>query len=61
MQECERRQWGDLFGAVHRNNLPARFLYKTLGFEDAPDVSHDDLVGVAFNGRPAEGRPTQGR
>jgi len=61
IEECERRGWGGIVTAIHRSNVPARFMYKTLGFEDAPDLSHDDLVGVAFNRRLAEARQAQER
>jgi ribosomal protein S18 acetylase RimI-like enzyme len=56
--ECESRAWGDIVGAVHRNNLPARFMYKTLGFAEYPLPSHDDLVRIVFNKSLAdENRP----
>ena len=46
IEECRRRRWGEVVTAIHRDNVPARFMYKTLGFEDFPDLTHDDLVGI---------------
>ena len=46
MTECRRRGWNEIITAVHRDNVPARFMYKTLGFEEFSEASHDDLVGI---------------
>ena len=48
VEECARRGWVEVVTAIHRSNLAARFMYKTLGFEDYPAFSHDDLVGIVF-------------
>ena len=44
--ECRRRGWDEMITAIHRDNLPARFMYRTLGFEEFSQLSHDDLVGI---------------
>jgi GNAT superfamily N-acetyltransferase len=54
LEECALRGWGEVVTAIHRSNLSARFMYKTLGFEDYPPLSHDDLVGMAFNRLPPD-------
>jgi ribosomal protein S18 acetylase RimI-like enzyme len=44
--ECRRRGWDEMITAIHRDNVPARFMYRTLGFEEFSQLSHDDLVGI---------------
>jgi ribosomal protein S18 acetylase RimI-like enzyme len=54
--ECRRRGWVDIMTATHRDNVPARFMYKTLGFEEFTAISHDGLVGIRL--RSASAAPT---
>jgi ribosomal protein S18 acetylase RimI-like enzyme len=49
--ESRRRGWEDVVTAIHRANLPARFMYKTLGFEEFPELNHDDLIGIRLRSR----------
>src|SRR5688572_14558771 len=46
IDECGRRGWGEIVTAIHRDNVPARFMYKILGFEEFGELTHDDLVGI---------------
>jgi ribosomal protein S18 acetylase RimI-like enzyme len=48
IHECEERGWQRIVSDVHRTNVSARFMYKTLGFEEAPDSIHSDLVEISF-------------
>lgn len=51
--ECRRRGWVDIMTATHRDNVPARFMYKILGFEEFAAISHDGLVGIRLRSAPA--------
>ena len=44
--ECRRRGWDEILTATHRDNVPARFMYRTLGFEEFAAIDHDGLVGI---------------
>jgi ribosomal protein S18 acetylase RimI-like enzyme len=44
--ECRRRGWDEIMTATHRDNVPARFMYKTLGFEQFAAIDHDGLIGI---------------
>jgi ribosomal protein S18 acetylase RimI-like enzyme len=46
IEECGRRRWGEMVTAFHRDNVPARLMYKSLGFEEFAELTHDDLVGI---------------
>jgi ribosomal protein S18 acetylase RimI-like enzyme len=59
MEECARRGWGEIVTAIHRSNLSARFLYKTLGFEDDPAHSDGDLAGMVFGRPPGDATPQE--
>jgi GNAT superfamily N-acetyltransferase len=47
--ECRRREWTEIVTAIHRDNLPARFMYRTLGFQDFPALTQGDLVGIRLH------------
>jgi GNAT superfamily N-acetyltransferase len=47
--ESRRRGWGRVVTAIHRSNLPARFMYKTLGFREDSALDVDGLVGIALD------------
>jgi ribosomal protein S18 acetylase RimI-like enzyme len=57
--ECRRRGWVDIMTATHRDNVPARFMYKILGFEEFAAISHDGLVGIRL--RSSAAAPTATR
>ena len=44
--ECRRRGWDEIRGAIHRENVPARFMYKILGFEERAELNHGSLIGI---------------
>ena len=47
IMECRRRGWDEIRGAIHRDNVPARFMYKILGFEERAELNHGDgLIGI---------------
>src|SRR5688500_5177379 len=56
--ECRSRGWDEMITAIHRDNVPARFMYRTLGFEESSELNHDDLVGVRLRSSPPPGPAT---